>query len=144
MKKILSLSVIVLLLFSFKPVEKAKLKIKFTNMERAEGTMNIAVFRGAKGFPDNKKSVVYKKVVKVTAKDMEVTLDGIAYGNYAVVVLQDLNGNKEADMNAIGIPKEPFGFSNNPSLFKGKPDYDDVSFDIDSETKEISIEIKDI
>lgn len=38
-------------------------------------------------------------------------------GSYAVAVFHDLNGNGELDRTALGLPSEPYGFSNDVGRF---------------------------
>ena len=47
--------------------------------------------------------------------------DHIPPGKYGVVVLHDENENKKLDRNAFMIPKEGFGFANNPRVFLSAP-----------------------
>ena len=57
---------------------------------------------------------------------------------YAIIVFQDLNKNEKLDKGWFGIPKEPYGFSNNPSTKKGAPSFGEV---ILSQPKEGDIKI---
>jgi len=43
---------------------------------------------------------------------VEVAFEDVRPGVYAVVIYHDLNGNGQLDRNLIGIPSEPYGFSN--------------------------------
>ncbi len=42
-------------------------------------------------------------------------------GFYGLALYHDANGNGKIDRNAIGIPKEGFGFSNNPKILFSAP-----------------------
>lgn len=42
-------------------------------------------------------------------------------GVYGLALYHDANGNGKIDRNAIGIPKEGFGFSNNPRILFSAP-----------------------
>ena len=42
-------------------------------------------------------------------------------GSYGLALYHDANGNGKIDRNAIGIPKEGFGFSNNPRILFSAP-----------------------
>ncbi|QLF94276.1 DUF2141 domain-containing protein [Pseudomonas sp. ABC1] len=50
-----------------------------------------------------------------------VRLPRLPPGEYAIQLFQDSNGNGHLDLSPRGIPLEPVGFSNDPSLFNGKP-----------------------
>lgn len=56
---------------------------------------------------------------------------GLPAGRYAVVVFHDENDNGEIDHSALGLPKEPLGFSNGFSLglLSGKPTFEKLRFD---------------
>jgi uncharacterized protein (DUF2141 family) len=46
-------------------------------------------------------------------------------------------------MSFLGIPKEPFGFSNNPNLMR-KPTFDEAHVDVASEDLSIVIHLRTI
>ena len=48
-------------------------------------------------------------------------------GEYAVMILHDLDGNGRFDRNALGIPRDGYGFSNN-RLAMGRPAFARVRF----------------
>ena len=62
-------------------------------------------------------------------------------GTYAISVMHDSNSNKVLDTNAIGMPKEGFGFSNDAMGRFGPPDFKDASFE-HSAPKELVINLK--
>lgn len=61
-------------------------------------------------------------------------------GVYAIKLFLDLNGNGEMDTNFLGIPKEPFGFSNNAKGKLGPPSFDAAAFQV-REATEIAIKL---
>ena len=56
-------------------------------------------------------------------------------GVYAIKLFLDLNGNGEMDTNFLGIPKEPFGFSNNAKGKLGPPSFDASAFQVRGDTE---------
>lgn len=58
-------------------------------------------------------------------------------GDYALVVMHDVNGNGKADFFSEG-----FGFSNNPSLGLGKPDLEKVLFQASAGVTEQRVKLK--
>ena len=132
MRQLLSIF-IVILLCSFSVVNEEgenTLYLEVEGIKKLEGNIGILVFSSQEGFPKKAENAVLELEVKVTSKKMKIPLNGLAYGDYAFSVIQDINSNKEMDVNLIGIPKEPYGFSNNPSTLTGIPDFEDalVSF----------------
>ena len=47
--------------------------------------------------------------------------ENIPAGRYAIQLFADRNANGRLDSSPHGLPLEPVGFSNNPSLLRGKP-----------------------
>lgn len=48
-------------------------------------------------------------------------------GTYAVAAFQDTNRNGELDRTGLGLPLEPYGFSNESGR-RGRPDYREAAF----------------
>lgn len=53
-----------------------------------------------------------------------VVLKGLPEGPLAISLFQDANANGRLDMNAMGIPVEPFGFSNDAVGNFGPPKFE--------------------
>lgn len=69
-----------------------------------------------------------KKSVKSgvgVVKDNQVVfnIDKLHPGEYSISFFHDVNGNKKLDKNFLGIPKEPYGFSNNQKGRFGPPSF---------------------
>jgi uncharacterized protein (DUF2141 family) len=69
--------------------------------------------------------------VPVDSETLVVVFKNVPYGEYAISVFQDLNGNGELDEKKIGIPAEPFGFSNDARGKLGPPKYKKARFVLD-------------
>ena len=73
----------------------------------------------------------------------EVTFD-LPYGNYVIAGIHDLDNNGVLTGNFLGIPKEPFGFSNNKRGNFGPPKWEDVLIKFSESNKKILINLKGI
>lgn len=108
---------------------QATLTIQVGKVSQAKGDLLIAVYKGATGFPDQpEKAAALSKTAAVTGINT-ISFTGLTPGSYAVSVVHDVNGNGEVDFNSFGIPTEPLGFSNDPTLL-GKPSYAETSFEV--------------
>ena len=58
--------------------------------------------------------------------------DGLPRGGYAIAIIHDENGNAKLDTFA-GIPREGFGFSQNPAIRFGAPRFAAARFTIDGD-----------
>jgi uncharacterized protein (DUF2141 family) len=55
---------------------------------------------------------------------LTVVLNDLPEGPLAFSLFQDANANSRLDMNAMGIPVEPYGFSNNATGSFGPPKFE--------------------
>ena len=121
--------------------EKFDLKVTVTNVDKQKGTVEIALFNDAKSFIVKGKE--YKTNSKVVTNDSIVfVFKDLTKDNYAVSIYHDINSDKECNLNFIGIPKEPYGFSNNFKPKLSKPTFNDCKFDL-NESKSITIKLLD-
>ena len=83
-----------------------------------------------KSFEDTYK----RQIIKTDAKSIEVHFEDIPDGKYAISLFQDENNNHKLDKNFLGIPKEGYGFSNNPKTLL-EPTFSDAEFEIKGNTQ---------
>lgn len=57
-----------------------------------------------------------------------VQLTGLPDGPLAISLFQDTNANGKLDSNAMGMPTEPYGFSNNAAGNFGPPTFEQAVF----------------
>ena len=79
--------------------------------------------------------------VSVKDKKAVFVFENIEKGTYGFTLFHDVNDNEKLDTNFIGIPKEPYAFSNNKRGSFGPPKYEDVQFDL-FDHKTITLSIK--
>ena len=73
---------------------------------------------------------------------VSLTFKDLADGEYAISLFVDENGNGKLDSNAIGIPLEPFAFSNDAMGNFGPPSFEQAKFVVGKESNSISINLK--
>lgn len=114
------------------------IKIVIDNVRDADGTMWVALFNSEEQFLKER-----FRSLKLTAQKGQVVgaFENVPPGNYAISVLHDTNNNREVDKNAIGMPTEGVGFSNNVMGRFGPPDFKKASFEF-PEQKEVVIKLK--
>ena len=119
---------LMLMLSVMMPVNNETLTITVKDVKPGRGNIVVEVYDSKAYF--FKKSVV-KRTVKAADKQVEVTLD-IAPGTYAIAIYQDVNENKLFDRNFIGLPKEPYGLSNNFKPRFAAPTFEDCRFEFNA------------
>lgn len=81
----------------------------------------IALHASDETFPNDEPVKTLK--VDVTANQAIGTFENLTQGEYAISLFHDENSNGELDKNLMGIPKEPFGFSNDEMGMFGPPSF---------------------
>ena len=116
-----------MLLFSFTDKRSEKqVQIMVSGIEHSEGHILVAIFNSQDKFL---KEDYWSRLYPLdSGSHMNIKIDDLPEGEYAISVVHDENGNGELDTNFLGIPKEPFGFSNNPRMKMGPPSFSDSKF----------------
>ena len=58
-------------------------------------------------------------------------------GRYALALFLDANKNQKLDTNMVGAPKERFGFTNNPKIMFGAPNFSECEFEVVAGKKQL-------
>ncbi len=86
---------------------------------------------------------VFGNVKPVTANQTQIVFEHVPAGTYGIATFQDIDGSENLSKNLLGIPKEPMGFSRNPRIRFGPPDFKDAEISLGSnETVEVTIKMK--
>ncbi len=121
--------VLVALLLSAVPAFPADLTVVVTGAPANSGQIGCALYPGADGFPlDN--SNASQSWHPVAAGGATCSFTGLSAGTYAVAASHDANGNRKADTNAVGLPTEAWGVSNNARPRLRAPRFDEAAFSI--------------
>lgn len=112
--------------------ETATLRIEFENIKFNSGQLLIGIYKDEASWKLRKPS----KEILVSKAGIQngllaFDLEGLAYGNYGLAVLDDANGNEVVDFGWI-FPKEGFGFSEYYHDSFRLPRYSDFAFDLTS------------
>jgi uncharacterized protein (DUF2141 family) len=120
------------------PASKTNLRVDIQNIRVVKGTIYIALFSPGKDFPEGKP--VEGKKLYVGSRSIHTTFS-VEPGNYAIALYHDENDNGKMDTRMFGIPKEPYGFSNNFKPVMSTPKFTDCQFSVGDGGKAISIKL---
>ncbi len=123
--------------------QAVEFSITIENVSSDSGKLMIAVggkesFENAEGSEPQPKPL--QIILPARTGSVSFTTDALPPGEYAVQVFHDVNGNGELDANFVGMPKEPWGFSNNARGNFGPPKFADTKVDVSTDTA-ISIRV---
>lgn len=101
------------------------LEVEGLDTSRLQGaSLMVAVFTEPAGWLRQPQSGHRFNLNAAANGKFSVVLKGLPDGPLAISLFQDANANGRLDMNAMGIPVEPFGFSNNAAGNFGPPQFE--------------------
>lgn len=109
------------------PQNNPKLTIKISNIEKIKGEIKVGVFNTDTNFL-KEGHAIKNYSIKVENSTAVLTITDLPKGEYAITIYHDQNSDNECNRNFIGIPKEPYGFSNNVKPKMSAPKYEDCKF----------------
>jgi uncharacterized protein (DUF2141 family) len=121
---------------------KAPLTVSVSGMRSDKGNITITIYLDdAAHFLDGAYKLA-RQMVPVTLPVTTACFVLPAPGTYAVALFHDENDDHHLNTNALGIPTEGYGFSNNPTLYFGPPDLAKVRFALHSGDNPIAVRMK--
>ena len=134
--KLFVLSILVTTSSSFS--EETNLKINILNLDKP-GVLYLSVCQDKESFERTVKESEEKNCIRASEEmkpqNAQTTMK-LPFGEYAFTLFVDFNGNKKIDKNFLGIPKEPYGFSNNVIGNMSAPTFDQAKFLISGPTSQ--------
>lgn len=121
------------------PASAADLTVEIQGIKPATGRIVVAAYNNAKDFPVPEKRMTFKSVAAENSVT-SVTFTDLEPGRYAVVAYQDENDNGKLDKSLLGVPSEPYGFSNHARGRMGPPSFDTAAIEV-SGNLHISIDL---
>jgi uncharacterized protein (DUF2141 family) len=104
------------------------LHITVTNVPQSQGTIMLQILSDEAEFNGDGSAIV-SLMQRAQSGEMHCAAT-LPDGEYAFRVMHDLNDNGELDSNFVGMPTEPWAFSNNAVGKFGPPQWSDVRFEL--------------
>ena len=111
------------------------LTIVIEDIRQANGTVQVQVLASQGQFDGE--GVAMQFMQEAVEGSMTFTADSLAPGEYAVRVMHDVNGNDELDANFVGMPTEPYAFSNNAKGMFGPAKWEDARFVVEGSVTQV-------
>jgi uncharacterized protein (DUF2141 family) len=118
------------------------LDIEVIGLRNDSGEVGCSIFNDAQGFPRDDSKVLHHVWTPIRGGKATCEFTGLAPGQYAAVVFHDQNGDHEFNMNAFGMPKEGYGFSNDAAALFSPPSFQSAAFTYDGKRLYIVINIR--
>lgn len=104
--------------------------VKIPKLKEPKGHLHVFLCNDSKAFYDK---AVQTRVMPVNPQgETKIVFANVPKGAYAIRVFQDLNNSHALDRSMMDIPEEPVGFSNNPPVNMGPPDFESARFEVNT------------
>jgi uncharacterized protein (DUF2141 family) len=145
------------------------LTAEVTGLKNTNGQVCFSLFNSGEGFPNNPEAMVATQCVSAATTPTKTTESGsleressetmtesttesptvafsvtfanLELGTYAVSVLHDENGDNQLNTGSFGIPTEGFGFSQNPVIQAGAPEFSEAAVVVAGPSSTTEIEL---
>ncbi|MBU6442453.1 MAG: DUF2141 domain-containing protein [Alphaproteobacteria bacterium] len=109
-------------------VDTATLTVKVAHVSPKGGKISLALYTAANYEDDDHPTL--SRDVPADPAGTTIVISGLKPGVYAVKMMQDINENGKFDTSWLGLPLEPYGFSNNAKPFLSAPSFDSTKFTV--------------
>jgi uncharacterized protein (DUF2141 family) len=106
------------------------LTLRVDGFRNRKGVIGCAVFSSSKGWPEDDDKAYTRAAIPITAGSAVLNFPRVPPGRYGIVCLHDENSNHKLDRNIVRVPKEGFGFANNPHVAFSAPSWKDASVEV--------------
>jgi uncharacterized protein (DUF2141 family) len=125
------------------PVGAADLTVVVQNVRSGEGQVMLGVFDNASSFPKNVARGLQAAAASRDASGrVTLVVRNLPSGSYAVSAYHDLDANGRLNSNLLGLPSEPYGFSNNARGTLGPPSFQAAAFVVPEEGLTIELRVQ--
>jgi uncharacterized protein (DUF2141 family) len=104
------------------------LDLEVVGLRNDAGQVGCSLFNDPVAYPRDGSKVLSHIWSPIHNRKAVCEFIGLKPGSYAAVVYHDENGDREFNMNAFGMPKEGYGFSNDAAALFGPPNFAAASF----------------
>lgn len=121
-----------------------ELRVHVDGFRNTRGNLGTAIFASPAGWPDNMAKAFRHGPAPIdpATKTSTGVWTGIPAGDYAVVAIHDENSNHKLDRNFFGIPREGFGFANNPRVVLSAPAFQAARIHVGCPATDITIHLQ--
>jgi uncharacterized protein (DUF2141 family) len=143
LKPLAALSCTAFAVFTPVAAQAADLTILVNNVQQDAGQVMLGLFTSAEGFPKTiSQSTLTQAKERSATGQVRLVIKGLAPGQYAATAFHDLDSNGKLNVNLMGMPTEPYGFSNNARGNFGPPAFKDATVTVGEQDLTIEISVK--
>ncbi|MGB6687666.1 MAG: DUF2141 domain-containing protein [Terracidiphilus sp.] len=120
------------------------LRIHLDGLRNSKGNLGTVIFTSPDGWPEDTGKAFRAGPAPIAAGERQGTAvwNDLPPGDYGVAAIHDENSNAKLDKNLFGVPKEGFGFANNPHVGWGPAPFKAALVHVICPVTEITIHIQ--
>jgi uncharacterized protein (DUF2141 family) len=120
------------------------LRLHVDGLRNSTGVVGSILFKSRDGWPEDKDKSFRHGPTPIAPGERQATVvwEHLPPGDYGVAVIHDENRNAKLDRNFIGIPREGFGFANNPHVGLSAPPFESAIVHLQCPSTETSIHLQ--
>ncbi len=120
------------------------LRIHVDGLRNSNGVVGSTLFKSRDGWPEDNSKAFRHGPTPIAPGERQATAvwENLSPGDYAVAAIHDENRNARLDRNFIGIPKEGFGFANNPHVGLSAPPFEAAIVHVQCPVTETAIHLQ--
>lgn len=122
---------------SFETPKKGQLQIEIKNIQENKGIIWVGIYDSEADFMIKEKAII----LGASPKKPFLKINDLPFGSYAIAIFHDINNNGDLDLNKIGIPAEPFGFSKKPVSKWRIPKFHEIKFNFHFSDQKVNISL---
>lgn len=134
-------AVLLALLLASTSVTAADLKVKISDVRVHTGTLSALLVNSDAAWNGKAEPVTGRIAKADTTGEVSLIFKDLAPGKYAIRVMHDENDNGKLDTNAVGMPTEGYGFSNNPVVMRPAT-FEEATFEVTEAGNTINIVLR--
>jgi uncharacterized protein (DUF2141 family) len=116
--------------------------LSIAGLNNEKGYIKVGLFNSAQSFEGKTKEIFGGAILKIYSSKAQHIFPHVPYGEYAIKLFHDEDGDGEIDTNFLGVPTESYGFSNNAKALFGPPTFEKAKFTVSSDTVRVEIDVE--
>ena len=123
------------------PTDTKSVTVVVSSLVSTESTVKLYFYNAPDKFL-KRGQFAFSRAVKPGGRREIVLPVDLPQGEWAVAITQDINNNDKLDKNFLGIPTEPYAFSNNVRPTVAAPKFEECKFMVSDPGKVVSIKLE--
>jgi len=105
-----------------------RIEARLLGLASDRGTVRCRIFASEEGWPEDGSKAFRQASSEIHQHQASCVFDDVPPGTYAIAAIHDVNDNGKLDKNFLGMPTEPYGFSNDARGTMSAPKFSAASF----------------